>query len=225
MDEKAANDRRLVQSSRAQSENQSPIASGPAHGRDARKLPAGKAYPKEQSSAYKTAEELGAAVKELKAAVAKAEEEHLLVMKKLKETEALMLAEQDSEVAEAEIPRTDSGYESAVIQQSLSKHSVSLLRDVTQEEEQDQRNFSATCGKDAQILEATSLDSISARNYISELSYSIYNGIRNEITVKDWPSLSRSLTELIRAFAIKIGLESRAAANQDVVYFLSKHHR
>jgi hypothetical protein len=71
---------------------------------------------------------------------------------------------------------------------------------------------------------ATTVAQTDARHYISELSHEIVKGLGVDVDVKELVSLPGTLPELIKAFSVKIGLESPSKIHRDIMYFVHKHH-
>jgi hypothetical protein len=60
--------------------------------------------------------------------------------------------------------------------------------------------------------------------YIAELCSDICSKLGPSFDAKLWSTLSGALPGLIKAFAIKIGYDSSAQVNQDIMYFIHKRH-
>jgi len=60
--------------------------------------------------------------------------------------------------------------------------------------------------------------------YLSELSADIYNKIRRQVDVSDWPVLCQALPDLIKAFAVKLG-QKNSQVSRAIMHFIHKHHR
>jgi hypothetical protein len=71
---------------------------------------------------------------------------------------------------------------------------------------------------------ATTVGPVHAQHYIAELCADIYGKLRQCFDSKLWGTLSRALPVLIKAFAIKIGHDSSAQVNQEIMYFLHRRH-
>ena len=119
-----------------------------------------------------------------------------------------------------EILYTDSGYASCTdlgrISHALSKpgeHVSTIRRDA--DEEDAQTTYSV----------ATSMDPANAQNYISDLSHHIHGNLQEHVDSGGRSELCRSLPELIKAFAIKIGCENASQLNRDIMYFIHKRHK
>jgi hypothetical protein len=80
---------------------------------------------------------------------------------------------------------------------------------------------------DAQTLysDATTMAHMDVQQYISDLSDDIYGKLRFQISSTDWSILAKTLPELMKAFAIKIGYGSPVQANRDIMYFIHRRHR
>jgi hypothetical protein len=71
---------------------------------------------------------------------------------------------------------------------------------------------------------ATTVGPAHAQIYISELCSDVYSKLRPSFDARLWSTLSEALPGLIKAFAIKIGYNSSAQVNQDIMYFIHKRH-
>ncbi|GJN75979.1 hypothetical protein PLICBS_010090 [Purpureocillium lilacinum] len=145
-------------------------------------------------------------------------EEQLKEMKEMLETNTADLKNhEEAKVAKAigkdqvddEIPYTDSGYASGI-----NPHILTVGRDADDEEDT-RTTYSA----------ATTVGQVHAKNYISELSHHIHSNLLEHVDSEGRSELCRSLPELIKAFAIKIGCESTSQLNLDIMYFIHKHYR
>ncbi|RSM06168.1 hypothetical protein CDV31_009265 [Fusarium ambrosium] len=72
---------------------------------------------------------------------------------------------------------------------------------------------------------ATNEDPSQIHSFVHEFANDIYGKLGPRIGPSDWPILSRSLPELLKAFAIKMGNSSTAQANRHIMYFVHKQHR
>jgi hypothetical protein len=63
-----------------------------------------------------------------------------------------------------------------------------------------------------------------ARHCISELSRGIVDKLGVDFDAKELVKSKHVFPKLIKAFAFKLGLESDSQTNQDMVYFVHKHH-
>ena len=71
---------------------------------------------------------------------------------------------------------------------------------------------------------ATTIGLTRTQNYITDLCSDIYCEIRQYFDAKLWSTISRALPGLIKAFAIKIGYDSSAQVNREIMYFIHKRH-
>lgn len=71
---------------------------------------------------------------------------------------------------------------------------------------------------------ATTVGPVHAQHYIAELCGDIYGNLRQCFSKNHWSTLSKALPVLIKAFAVKIGYDSSAQVNQDIMYFLHRRH-
>jgi len=124
------------------------------------------------------------------------------------------------------VPFTDSGYaslpnlnHSSHIPSSLEKsqfpastESSTIMNDTDRGDAR--TSYSAT----------TTVGPAHAQIYIAEICSDIYSKLGPSFDAKLWSTLSRALTGLIKAFAIKIGYASSAQVNQDIMYFIHKRH-
>ena len=69
------------------------------------------------------------------------------------------------------------------------------------------------------------LDVVSTQNYVSELSQEIYYKLQPHFGVPDRAKISREIPELIQAFSIRLGHESPAQVNQDIMHFMLRSYR
>ncbi|KFY28123.1 hypothetical protein V491_00626 [Pseudogymnoascus sp. VKM F-3775] len=72
---------------------------------------------------------------------------------------------------------------------------------------------------------ATSIDLPQSQQYITELCGDIFNKLENHFNSRNWDTLEIALPSLIKAFAIKIGYDSSAQINQQIMYFIHKQHK
>ena len=123
-------------------------------------------------------------------------------------------------------PFTDSGY-SSLSNLNHSLHVPSLLH-----ESQFPANTIASTimndidGDDARTSysAATTVDTVHAQTYIVELCGYIYNKLGPSFDAKLWSTLSKALPGLIKTFAIKMGYDSSAKVNRDIMYFIHRRH-
>ncbi|KAH7161762.1 hypothetical protein EDB81DRAFT_854059 [Dactylonectria macrodidyma] len=71
---------------------------------------------------------------------------------------------------------------------------------------------------------ATIADPSHAQSYISELCHDINTKLQIHVDARGWSALSKTLPELIKALAIKIGQEDSCQASRDVMYFVHFNH-
>ncbi|KAM0420963.1 hypothetical protein ACHAPT_011206 [Fusarium lateritium] len=72
---------------------------------------------------------------------------------------------------------------------------------------------------------ATNEDPVQTRDFVYELANDIYGNLKHMMGPDDWLLVSRSLPELLKAFAIKIGSDGTSQASRDVMYFIHKEHQ
>ncbi|KAJ4313607.1 hypothetical protein N0V84_009314 [Fusarium piperis] len=72
---------------------------------------------------------------------------------------------------------------------------------------------------------ATNEDPAQTRDFVHELASDIYGKLGPMVDPEDWPLLSSTLPDLLKALAIKIGSEGSSQAHRDVMYFIHKEHR
>jgi hypothetical protein len=71
---------------------------------------------------------------------------------------------------------------------------------------------------------ATTISPVQTHTYMNEICQDIYSKVRDRMDVQDWPVLSKSLPDLVKAFSVKVGFDNSAQINRDVMYFVYKHH-
>lgn len=127
----------------------------------------------------------------------------------------------DMEYLKGDVPATDSGYESrtdlnhaAQIQHLCEDPLINTSCVVAQDRDEVQTQYS---------IEDPVAPNL-AQQYVCELSQNIYNKIRESFDVHGWKQKGGSLSELIKAFAIRIGHGSPSQANKDIMYFVHKRH-
>jgi hypothetical protein len=122
------------------------------------------------------------------------------------------------------MPFTDSGYASApnLILPLASpgkphgrRHLIPL----------DRSNLEAENGTGTLYSEAASTNPGRAQSYISDLCSDIRSKLGHSSDAIGQEGFSRTLSELIRTFAVKIGIESSAQLNRDIMYFIHKRHQ
>jgi hypothetical protein len=62
-------------------------------------------------------------------------------------------------------------------------------------------------------------------DFVHELANDIYEKLKLFINPDDWSLVSRSLPELLKAFAIRIGSDGASQASRGVMYTIHKEHR
>lgn len=72
---------------------------------------------------------------------------------------------------------------------------------------------------------ATTVGPLHAQQYITELCRDIYSKIGECFDGSTCVTLSQTLPGLIKAFAFRIGYDSSATANQEIMYFIHRRHR
>ncbi|KFZ11289.1 hypothetical protein V502_07623 [Pseudogymnoascus sp. VKM F-4520 (FW-2644)] len=72
---------------------------------------------------------------------------------------------------------------------------------------------------------ATTINLPQSQQYITELCGGIFSKLENHFDSANWSTLEKALPSLIKAFAIKIGHDSSAQVNQDIMYFIHKQHK
>ncbi len=63
-----------------------------------------------------------------------------------------------------------------------------------------------------------------AQRCMSEICQDIYGKISAGLTIQTWPSVSRRLPDLIKAFAVKIGSEESSPLHLRTMHFIHSHH-
>lgn len=133
---------------------------------------------------------------------------------------------------DVEIPKsetfTESGYASAP---NLNGYSPG--RPSTKQRASPASSISPTTTKDADNDETMTLFSAGTQttiaptlgqNCIVEICSEIYDGLGDVVDANTWPTISKKLPNLIKAFAIKLGSDSTAQVNREIMYFLYKRH-
>ena len=142
------------------------------------------------------------------------------------EDEELRSANQQLLGTSYKAPFTDSGYaslpnlnHSSHIPSSLEKSQFptntepsTTINDIDREDAR--TSYSAT----------TTIGPAHTQIYIAELCSDICSKLGPSFDAKLWSTLSGALPGLMKAFAIKIGYDSSARANQDIMYFIHKRH-
>lgn len=120
-----------------------------------------------------------------------------------------------------EEPFTDSGYASTRIDLLLPDKPQCPRDDKCTSEMGDEDT------EDAKTLysAATTIDLPQSQQYITELCSDIFRKLENHFDSTNWDALETALTSLIKGFAIKIGHDSSAQVNQDIMYFIHKQHK
>ncbi|RSL93519.1 hypothetical protein CEP52_013207 [Fusarium oligoseptatum] len=70
----------------------------------------------------------------------------------------------------------------------------------------------------------TNENHVQTRDFVYELANDIYGKLKLLMSPDDWPLISKSLPELLKAFAIRIGSDGASQASRDVMYFIHKEH-
>lgn len=114
-------------------------------------------------------------------------------------------------------PFTDSGYASG-----LNFNSIRGIESGVADKYGHDRN-----GPDARTVYSgdSTVPIHQTQKYISELSSTIHGRLGGNIDAGAWKSLSKRLFGLLKDFAIKLGLESSAQVNRDIMYFIHKRGR
>ncbi|KAL2672196.1 hypothetical protein Neosp_012897 [[Neocosmospora] mangrovei] len=71
----------------------------------------------------------------------------------------------------------------------------------------------------------TNEDPLTTRDFVHELASDIHGNLKASMCPDDWPLVLKSLPELLKAFAIRIGSNGASQASRDVMYFIHKKHR
>ncbi|PNP78573.1 hypothetical protein FNYG_08085 [Fusarium nygamai] len=137
-----------------------------------------------------------------------------------KHEEAQVLEAHGKGFVDDEIPYTDTGYASCANQAAIS-NALSKVRELISATRQDADEEDARTTYSA----ATSVDAGNAQDYISDLSHHIHTNLQHYTDYAGKLELCRSLPELVKALAIKIGCESPSQLNRDIMYFIHKHQR
>ncbi|OBT67903.1 hypothetical protein VE03_02433 [Pseudogymnoascus sp. 23342-1-I1] len=156
------------------------------------------------------------------------EPEHSLQESRLKEHAKPMkepITAMDEIVVEG--PFTDSGYAS-ILKTNISRNDLPLA-DKPQCPVADKSNVKMG-NEDTEDTKtiysaAASIDLPQSQQYITELCGDIFNKLENHFDSTNWNTLEKRLPSLIKAFAVKIGYDSSAQVNQDIMYFIHKQHR
>ncbi|KAK1449109.1 hypothetical protein CMEL01_08424, partial [Colletotrichum melonis] len=119
--------------------------------------------------------------------------------------------------AKQEAPFTDSGYASGINVENLSR--MELTGADTSGNERDDSNARTAYSGDSTVA----IDQ--AQQYIFELSNTIHSNLGGNVDADNWRLLSERVSSLIKDFAIKIGLESSAQVNRDIMHFIHKRSR
>ncbi|KAH8683709.1 hypothetical protein BGZ61DRAFT_535130 [Ilyonectria robusta] len=123
------------------------------------------------------------------------------------------------------MPPTDSGYASApnLDRYSHAKSSTAQARSPAS-------NKSPAAMNDIDIDDTRTLYSAGttaapSRVQIAEICSDIYSKLSDCLNAKTWPIVAKVLPDLVKAFAVKLGSDSTAQVNQDVMYFVHKRHK
>ncbi|KAK1546216.1 hypothetical protein CPAR01_00183, partial [Colletotrichum paranaense] len=119
--------------------------------------------------------------------------------------------------AKQEAPLTDSGYASRINVENLPR--MELTGADTSGNERDDSNARTAYSGDSTVA----IDQ--AQQYIFELSNTIHSNLGGNVDADNWRLLSERVLGLIKDFAIKIGLESSAQVNRDIMHFIHKRSR
>lgn len=123
---------------------------------------------------------------------------------------------------------TESGYASAP-----NLNGYSRKRPSTKQRASPASSISPTTTKDADDDETMTLFSTGTQttiaptrgqNYIAEICSEIYDELGDVVDASTWPAISKKLPNLIKAFAVKLGSDSTAQVNREIMYFLYKRH-
>jgi len=118
------------------------------------------------------------------------------------------------------VPFTDSGYASGPHQRHLPdpQPTFDINRGLAWQGKMDQDETRTLYSA------ATTISPVHSRAYISEVSHDIFTALHQELDHVHWPTLFRSVPELIKSFAIDIGRENTSQVNRDIMYFIHKRH-
>ncbi|KAK1493285.1 hypothetical protein CTAM01_09429 [Colletotrichum tamarilloi] len=119
--------------------------------------------------------------------------------------------------AKQEAPLTDSGYASRINVENLPR--MELTGADTSGNEKDDSNARTAYSGDSTVA----IDQ--AQQYIFELSNTIHSNLGGNVDADNWRLLSERVLGLIKDFAFKIGLESSAQVNRDIMHFIHKRSR
>lgn len=72
---------------------------------------------------------------------------------------------------------------------------------------------------------STTASPLIIQHYVSELSHAIYRELRPQFVIQDWPKIYESLSELLKAFAIKIGTIGSSQVNRDIMFSVHNNHK
>lgn len=125
-------------------------------------------------------------------------------------------------------PFTDSGYAS-ILKTNISRNDPPLpdKQQCPAVDDKSEVEMGDEDTEDAKTLysAATSIDLPQSQQYITELCGDIFSKLENHFDSTNWNTLEKALPSLIKAFAVKIGHDSSAQVNQDIMYFIHKQHK
>lgn len=130
----------------------------------------------------------------------------------------------DRRTIEGEVPFTDSGYASdPKLRRQSSSRSIKTPNRASEEPDNVQYEHDEDDARTSYSA-ATTINH-DARIYISELCNDIYNKVLIHIDVKQWPTISQVLPDVIKAFAIRIGHSGSSPLSWDIMYFIHKRNK
>jgi hypothetical protein len=123
-----------------------------------------------------------------------------------------------------EVPITDSGYASG-FNPLLLDPQPELVSDNPSSANRAACEGSVDYDAETTYSAATTIAQVDTRRYMAELSDQIIKKLGQDVDLRNLENACDVFPELIKAFCIKIGLESSSQMNRDIMYFIHKHHR
>jgi hypothetical protein len=132
---------------------------------------------------------------------------------------------QQDETALEDVPFTDSGYASAPNRNTTSNLQL-MDQPRLSEKNKPTGTINDTDGEDFKTIYSagSTVDRPLAQQYIADLCSNIFSKLGKQFDSQIWSTISSALPELMKAFAIKIGYDSSAQINQEIMYFIHKRH-
>ena len=122
---------------------------------------------------------------------------------------------------------TDSGYGSAAIPQRSSTSLTGIDEIVCfsgEDVESAQHVPADEMNAPTEYSAATTTAAQEKLMYLGELSADIYSRVHQDVPVCDWPVLCKTLPDLVKAFAVKLGTEN-SPVSRKIMRFIHKYHR